>query len=1132
MRFSLPCFSQQAGKGKDHAVPSSEESEPVPAKPVATANTRLTENNSTRTGRTTQDHQQKSVKRTTSTNATPDENCTGNSVRKPSVLWERAVERVKETEDWKNYCKIIRKEHLSPSKAVSIHESQADSTDSPEDSAEEMISSSPDDVLGIVIARLQTAKEVRDMCWEVLPRATYLISRYGTMEELYASKHDVCKSRSMLEQALIELYEHLLEYQMAMIFHLNDRIVRFKASFSDTSSSRLSKVWAEIKDKEATLSDIQSLADREINNESFDQLIKASEKLNDSLDKTWDEVQGISRIVNSQQRRDILNWISELKYEDAHNSKRRTAAVDYATGNWLLEHHQYREWRGAVDPSIFWLHGFMGSGKSCLTHLAIEDMKENIERRYGQQLAYYYIDGAEDRGDQDLTRKILCCLLKQLADPGSKTKVTGPVLNIHETRAEKGSLTEDQTMILIQKVLSGNYSTYLVLDGLDECDRNTFNQLMNRIGQLCDGARGRVQVFFSSRQEPFIEHRMRAFDPRKINVAANNVEDIQKYISTRLQHSIRDWPELYRRGDEDQSRDVRDTLQNNAQGMFRWIDVAFDHLHGGQNFSDMQERLKELNHLPKLFDLYDKIYVTAMETLGRRSRDALRLSLTMMLYGGFPGFHHGRQIRSRSLGLRRNTWMKGIADGAVYKRIAGVAYMQESSSLRLEPKEVLALCPSFIQFSPTSEDKSDFQFPHFSVKEYLLERRGDEYQPRIGHCHLAKESLKIFVEGNCYKRAQDAANGLFMTYASWGWVTHLRRARAAGSDISWEVLIKDGGLAEDINAFLLQSPLPEAFLRWQGCAQNYVALDNHDLLPLAQPPSTLFAHLMFDLPNKDMDFSLAHLEAEWIGAYPGSSAIHLASQLHNTVAIEWLASKKVNMNKRFSANATVFLSALLGSERGSDVETIKTLLNCKAKPHVPRGCGPYARYAPMHQTKIASYIPGPDTYSDLEEALRQKCSMDAAIVLFVDGYSKVEAPREWYILALWASVKERHVQLRHELLEGVLYRGSPILRADYLEEGYTKSVKDFNQWLLQRYDDYVPRNFNICDRRGLPASRYITEDSWASSPLALRKRFIAQGAACVGKKFEDSEEQWQLDPEPDIASDNLDSFLFKAPPYL
>ena len=61
----------------------------------------------------------------------------------------------------------------------------------------------------------------------------------------------------------------------------------------------------------------------------------------------------------------------------------------------------------------------MSSGKSCLSHVVIEDIMRLADPKSGHALAYFYVDGSEARGASDHATKVLRCLLKQLADPGS-----------------------------------------------------------------------------------------------------------------------------------------------------------------------------------------------------------------------------------------------------------------------------------------------------------------------------------------------------------------------------------------------------------------------------------------------------------------------------------------------------------------------------------------------------------------------------------------------------------------------------------------------------------------------------------------------------------------------------------------
>ena len=59
--------------------------------------------------------------------------------------------------------------------------------------------------------------------------------------------------------------------------------------------------------------------------------------------------------LDSSERLRILEWISDTPYEENHDfaSQGRTSG----TGEWLLQHDRYREWRTSSASMILWLHG-------------------------------------------------------------------------------------------------------------------------------------------------------------------------------------------------------------------------------------------------------------------------------------------------------------------------------------------------------------------------------------------------------------------------------------------------------------------------------------------------------------------------------------------------------------------------------------------------------------------------------------------------------------------------------------------------------------------------------------------------------------------------------------------------------
>ena len=1057
-------------------------------------------------------------------------------------LWTKAFEQVCKTEDWQKYCEIVGQEpsasHLNPATSASaspndILEIVATVKDKIEESQTSfklggrtiVVRNVCDSIIGtlsavkdagaslaglnpyasmawsglqFVVQTIATAKEVRNMCWEVLPRATYLISRYQTLELLYVSDDGLQQSRSLLEQAQIELFVLILEYQMTVVIFLNTRLQRIKTSFGKASESKLSTIWVSIKDKEASLSGLQALADREIDNKKFLQVFDSSADLKSTLDQTWDEVQGISQVVDDMQRERILDWISDIKYENAHNEERRIAIAN--TGHWLLNHDAFLNWLSCAESSSFWLSGFMGSGKSCLAHVVIEHIRATAEPNNGQHLAYFYIDGNEARGASDYISRILRCLLKQLADSGPRTKLATAITQAYQQHVGKSDLTEIQCMELLQQILDDNNTTFLILDGLDECDIHGQRRLMPCLFHLLSSSKSKLKIFFSNRPTILIGKLMDQFSLTVVEIAQYNTSDIEELIDYRVKESVEDLSlqYLYRQDDEDQTEIVVRTLRSNAQGMFRWVHMAFDHLHSSGDFWTMQDRLEDLPRLNDLFDLYDRVYDDMMIALSPRRQAALRMTLIYMLHSDCYQTYASYALKP-SRRFDKLDPLERFLGSQVKQVIAAAAYASaaDNSPTTYETENILSLSPSFIYFQSHHDSAyAKFQFAHFSVREYLVERRKLEYGPRAGYSYLAKECLNIFVDDQCYSRAKEVRDGAFIRYAAASWCELLLSLRQCCG--SWDDIFCDKDLSDLVTTFLLKSPAPTAFVKWHSHLQNWhaegllgqaIAYHSRELGFVASTePSTMFARLLLDLQWKDSQFSRDLLERPRLLSFgPKWSTLHQAAALHDTAALAWLISQKVDVNVRIARNETVFVAVfadvpgrgvglLLEPQRGTDADTVRTLLKSGAIPRQPKPRAAYVSRHPDCRVVIKVQSALDDTLCDLDNALERHCSTEAAILLFEDGVGKLDAARDWYLYALWSSAKIGH---------------------------------RFQHWLLQRYSEYLPEDTILCEN-GIPASKYVTSDSWFGWCVESRRRFITLLAAHQGDDTKDSEQGWDL----------------------
>lgn len=192
-------------------------------------------------------------------------------------------------------------------------------------------------------------------------KVAYLIDRCGLYEILYLQRAFE-QAETNLESALVTLYSHLLRFlALANRFYKKNNATRAGygilnpnefASFVEESASLEKRV-----DCEAHI--CESTYNRDMNVESVSrahELKRLLIELKEPIMRIDSRVAAMFRNLNSNKQSDILRWISSIPYEDNHKTARKGRTEE--TGEWLLNHEQYRDWRGSSASMILWLHGF------------------------------------------------------------------------------------------------------------------------------------------------------------------------------------------------------------------------------------------------------------------------------------------------------------------------------------------------------------------------------------------------------------------------------------------------------------------------------------------------------------------------------------------------------------------------------------------------------------------------------------------------------------------------------------------------------------------------------------------------------------------------------------------------------
>jgi hypothetical protein len=859
-----------------------------------------------------------------------------------SELWGRAMEQVRGTDDWKLFCKLI-----PTTTAVHTPEDIALIVADSRDKAEKLKNGRTDLVqnvctqifsimtkvkdLGAAAAALNpyasvawsgvqfllaaalADHEAKQLCWENLPRITYLISRYQTFEEVYSLEHTkAMTSVRLLEDALVKLYILLLRYQMAIIIYCGSRWQRFKTAFNGVAAGAVQQTLAEIRSQESEIAETRIIIDREATNSSFQKLYDGFEELKSTM-MSLESILAISTralvelssIVEDTERERILNWISQFKYENSHNKVEKTAMV--GTGSWLLENAEFITWRKARMPGTLWLRGFMGSGKSCLTHLVIETIKASSDPANGERLMFFYCDGTDSDSVAQMSQasNILRSFVKQLAIDNTERKLMNCVEKAWKENHLKSDLTLQQSLDLISEISTNCMETIIVVDGLDECQDHVQQELTSALHQLLQRSKTTMKLLIAARPE--VEYNLRDLDVATINIRDNNVADINFLIEETVRKSAVSGAlrHLYTKNAESQAQNVIDTLKKYAQGMFRWVQLSFKYLHASKHYSTMNRRLEQLSRLKDLFDLYDVIWQNMQGELDTEDQIAVRTLLSFVLYGkGYP------EVRIL-MDMNRDP----IDFGLSYIEQAAAFASFGHVDMTINVDEIVHICSSFVDLTSVAEQPS-LRLQHFSVREYLIERHPTEFSTIKGHAFLARICMDWY--NHCLSKLP------INYYISSRWPDHLMEVRG-----ELETLCKeDARFCSSIHTFLLDSWASEGFCRW---SQEWK--DAWDVMSvgskwagnlLSSPPSSLFARILLDIGLSQEGCTIpdaVEISGKNI-SLPAMNALHFAAAIGNLKAVNFLLRNRLDVNAEDKYGRNALFYALKDNYGSAKLEPI------------------------------------------------------------------------------------------------------------------------------------------------------------------------------------------------------------------
>jgi len=162
----------------------------------------------------------------------------------------------------------------------------------------------------------------------------------------------------------------------------------------------------------------------------------------------------------------------------------------------------------------------------------VEDLLYQCASSSGTRPNYFYCERNPQQKPRSDPRSILGCIARQMACLKEKDELLPAVISLYDEVIENGSAAFvdcDQLTELLVKLAGSRLVTYVVVDGLDECDKPERKILISSFRRIIAKASTTVKVFIASRTEVDIKAQLAQAVDVQI-VASKTKADIELFI--------------------------------------------------------------------------------------------------------------------------------------------------------------------------------------------------------------------------------------------------------------------------------------------------------------------------------------------------------------------------------------------------------------------------------------------------------------------------------------------------------------------------------------------------------------------------------------------------------------------------
>jgi Cdc6-like AAA superfamily ATPase len=209
------------------------------------------------------------------------------------------------------------------------------------------------------------------------------------------------------------------------------------------------------------------------------------------------QVAQVQSDVNKQGREQVLDWLCSHDY--SNQLKINIDLHQAGTGLWFFKHHHFMDWKNSSGSSTLFCPGGPGTGKTVISAQVVMHLQNSFPD-IGKPILYIFCD-YKMRPDQKID-DLLASLVRQLGffsgDVFETLKLLCSKYKTKNLRLPQKDLLEE-----LEKALKLVGDTYIIVDALDECDKEPRSRLIKELARM--SSQCTIRLLATARGESDIE---------------------------------------------------------------------------------------------------------------------------------------------------------------------------------------------------------------------------------------------------------------------------------------------------------------------------------------------------------------------------------------------------------------------------------------------------------------------------------------------------------------------------------------------------------------------------------------------------------------------------------------------------